>query len=98
MSRISNQDNSGLRVKIDNSRNRQTPKTSFGDVLGTGLSKTADTLTASRLVRRNGGVVNMATVVLNHLMFVHSAPPRRTVRFVNMASSLLPKEPSPPFD
>ena len=44
MSRISNPDNSGLRVKIDSSRNRQTPKTSFGDVLGTGLSKTADTV------------------------------------------------------
>ena len=44
MSRINTPDNSGLRVQIDGSRNRQTPKTSFGDVLGTGLSKTADTV------------------------------------------------------
>lgn len=44
MSRISSDNNAGLRVQIDSSRSRQTSRTSFGDVLGTGLSKTANTV------------------------------------------------------
>ena len=44
MSRISSDNNAGLRVQIDNSRSRQTSRTSFGDVLSTGLSKSANTV------------------------------------------------------
>ena len=43
MSRVDINGN-GLKVEIDSSRARQTPKTSFGDVLGKGISKTADTV------------------------------------------------------
>lgn len=39
-SRINNQQN-GLRVEIDSSRGRQTPRTDFGSVMATGLSRTA---------------------------------------------------------
>ncbi|OGQ92186.1 MAG: hypothetical protein A2289_02550 [Deltaproteobacteria bacterium RIFOXYA12_FULL_58_15] len=34
--------NTGLRVKIDTSRTRQAPKTDFGSMVGTGLSRTAN--------------------------------------------------------
>lgn len=34
--------NTGLRVDIDASRTRQAPKTDFGTMVGTGLSRTAD--------------------------------------------------------
>ncbi|MBT6177645.1 MAG: hypothetical protein HOI23_10400 [Deltaproteobacteria bacterium] len=44
MSRISSDNNAGLRVQIDSSRSRQTSRTSFGDVLSTGLSKSANTV------------------------------------------------------
>ena len=44
MSNSINTNNSGLRVQIDSSRARQTPKTDFGSVFQTGLSKTADTV------------------------------------------------------
>lgn len=37
-----NAGNSGLRVKIDQSRARQAPKTDFGSVMSTGLSRTAN--------------------------------------------------------
>jgi hypothetical protein len=41
-SKIGQQPDSGLRVKIDQSRSRQTANTSFGHVMSTGLSKSAD--------------------------------------------------------
>ena len=44
MSRITSDNNAGLRVQIDSSRSRQTSRTSFGDVLSTGLSKSANTV------------------------------------------------------
>ena len=44
MSNTINTNNSGLRVQIDTSRARQTPKTDFGSVFQTGLSKTANTV------------------------------------------------------
>ena len=44
MSNSINTNTSGLRVQIDSSRARQTPKTDFGSVFQTGLSKTADTV------------------------------------------------------
>ncbi|MED5464881.1 MAG: hypothetical protein VX699_09530 [Myxococcota bacterium] len=44
MANTINPNNAGLRVKIDSSRTRQTPKTNFGSVFKTGLSKTADTV------------------------------------------------------
>ena len=44
MSNSINSNNSGLRVQIDSSRARQTPKTDFGSVFQSGLSKTADTV------------------------------------------------------
>ena len=37
------QNDTGLRVEIDRSRLRQTPKTDFGTVMATGLRRTADT-------------------------------------------------------
>ncbi|MFC1610680.1 hypothetical protein ACFL6C_06970 [Myxococcota bacterium] len=37
-----NTQNSGLRVQIDTSRTRQAPKTDFGSMVGTGLSRTAN--------------------------------------------------------
>lgn len=43
MSTITN-NNTSLKVQIDSSRTRQTAKTNFGNVLQTGLSKTADTV------------------------------------------------------
>ncbi len=39
--KIANQ-NTGLRVSIDASRTRQAPKTDFGSMVGTGLSRTAN--------------------------------------------------------
>ncbi len=36
-----NTGNTGLRVQIDSSRTRQAPKTDFGSMVGTGLSRTA---------------------------------------------------------
>ena len=44
MANTINPNNAGLRVKIDSSRTRQTPKTNFGSVFKTGLSKTAATV------------------------------------------------------
>lgn len=41
--KIANQ-NTGLRVQIDGSRSRQAPKTDFGSMVGTGLSKTANSV------------------------------------------------------
>lgn len=40
-SKIGNQQQTGLRVEIDQSRARQTAKTDFGSVMATGLSRTA---------------------------------------------------------
>jgi hypothetical protein len=37
-----NTGNTGLRVEIDSSRTRQAPKTDFGAMVGTGLSRTAN--------------------------------------------------------
>ena len=42
MSAINN--DTGLKVQIESSRTRQTPKTDFGSVFQTGLAKTADTV------------------------------------------------------
>ena len=44
MANTINPNSAGLRVKIDSSRTRQTPKTNFGSVFKTGLAKTADTV------------------------------------------------------
>jgi hypothetical protein len=39
-SRISQQANTGIKVQIESSRARQTPKTDFGSVMATGLERT----------------------------------------------------------
>jgi len=44
MSTIHGPNNSGLKVNIDVTRQRQTPKTSFGDTLSAGINRTADTV------------------------------------------------------
>ena len=44
MSTIHGPNSSGLKVNIDVTRQRQTPKTSFGDTLSAGINRTADTV------------------------------------------------------
>ncbi|MEK7703489.1 MAG: hypothetical protein AAB426_00910 [Myxococcota bacterium] len=39
-SRVSQQQNTGIKVSIDSSRVRQTPKTDFGSVMATGMERT----------------------------------------------------------
>ncbi len=47
MSTIHGPNSSGLKVNIDVTRQRQTPKTSFGDTLSAGINRTAETVAAA---------------------------------------------------
>ena len=65
MSTIHGPNNAGLKVNIDVTRQRQTPKTSFGDTLSAGINRTADTVAAAKSCRRSfipGGAVLSAAV------------------------------------
>ena len=77
MSRISSDNNAGLRVQIDNSRSRQTSRTSFGDVLSTGLSKSANTvMTAGNMAAPfipGGAVLSAAITGLGSLKSAQSS-------------------------
>src|SRR5258705_166399 len=60
-----NNNQSGIRVSIDQSRARQTPKTDFGSVMKTGISKTTDAvLSAGQLAAPYipGGAVLSAAI------------------------------------
>jgi hypothetical protein len=59
------QNSTGLRVEIDQSRARQTPKTDFGSVLSTGLSRTGNAIAQSAQIAAPfvpGGAVLSAAV------------------------------------
>ena len=68
---IRNQQGSGIRVEMDQSRTRQTPNTSFGNVMKTGLSKSADAvMNAGRLAAPfipGGAVVSAAITGMGQL-------------------------------
>jgi hypothetical protein len=74
---VNNNNNSGIRVSIDQSRARTTPKTDFGSVMKTGLSKGTDAvLSAGQLAAPyipGGAIVSAAITSVGGLKSSQSA-------------------------